>query len=81
MFDSSAIETLDKNPQQIETWLYMVETLIRQIKKEHQKPKNQKPISDYFKQPSQNIHVREVQNKPMKNQQITEFFTKQTGNR
>lgn len=81
MFDSSAAETLDKNPQQIETWLYMVETLIRQIKKEHQKPKNQKPISDYFKKPSHNIHVREVHSKPMKNQQITTFFTKQTGNR
>ena len=77
MFDATATETLQKHPQQIETWLYMVETLIRQIKKEHQKPKNQKPITEYFKAPSHNIHVREVHSKPMKNQPITKFFATQ----
>ena len=74
MFDATATETMDKNPQQIETWLYMVETLIRQIKKEYQKPKNQKPISEYFRTPSHNIHVREVHSKKKKDQQITKFF-------
>jgi hypothetical protein len=74
MFDATATETLQKHPQQIETWLYMVETLIRQIKKEQQKPKNQKSITDYFKATSHNKHVREVLSKPMTNQQITKFF-------
>jgi hypothetical protein len=74
MFDSSAVETLNKNSQQIETWLYMVEMLIRQIKKEHKTPRNQKPITDYFKVPSHNTHVREVHSKPKKNQLITKFF-------
>ena len=75
MFDATASETMQKNPQQIETWLYMVETLIRQIKKEQQNKRNHKPISDYFKKPSHNIHVRQALSKPMKNQPITNFFT------
>jgi hypothetical protein len=77
MFGSSASETLNKNPNRIETWLYMLETLIRQVKKEmQQRPKNQRPISDYFKKPSYNIHMREVHSKRMKNQSITKFFNK-----
>ena len=35
MFDASATDTLSKPPHQIETWLTMVEALIKQNKKEN----------------------------------------------
>jgi len=38
MFDSTATEILSKTPQQIETWLTMVEMLIKQVQKEHGHP-------------------------------------------
>ena len=78
MFDSTATETLSKTPQQIETWLTMVEMLIKQVQKEHRHPKKQQPISDYFKAPSHNLRVRELNAKPRSNQDIRQFLKKTT---
>jgi len=76
MFDSTATETLSKTSQQIETWLTMVEMLIKQVQKEHQHLKNQRSISDYFKVPSHNLRVRELNEKPTGNQDIRQFLKK-----
>ena len=78
MFDSTATETLSKPPQQIETWLTMVEMLIKQVQKEHREPKNQRPISDYFKVPSHNLRVRQLNEKSTRNQDIRQFLKKNT---
>jgi len=74
--DETPAETLAKHPQQIETWLTMVETLIRQIKREQLDPKHSRTIDirEYFKQPSYNIRVREIQSKKMKDVDIRKFF-------
>ena len=75
MFDASAIDTLSKPPHQIETWLIMVEALIKQNKKENLEGKQHKRLKEHYKQlPMQNQRIRALAKKCTKDQNIMKFL-------
>ena len=74
IFDSMATATLQKTPRQIEHWLSLVEPLIQKDKLHKKQQQQHKPFEAYFTEPSYNIHVREINQKPKRNQDIRRFF-------
>jgi hypothetical protein len=75
MFDATATDTLNKQPHEIDTWLTMVEALIKQTKKEHLEGRRHQRLEDHYQQlPSHNKRIRALTSKRTKDQSITKFL-------
>jgi hypothetical protein len=75
LFHSSAADTLSKPPHQIETWLTLVESLIKQAKKENTQVKRRQRIDEHYKHlRKHNERMRALAKKQTKQQDIAKFL-------